>query len=96
MFLTDYSTGKNITVGHQTKSGHKYHATDHSVSQSDKMSGRKCAAAWLAKYPLFLNASFSTDTVEERRAKASSRHFNVREIVAELQLQTPDVDVAEA
>ena len=80
------NTGTNITVGHQTKSGRKYHVTDHSVSQSDKMSGRKCAVARLAKYPLFssTSTSFCSDTAEEKKGQASSHHFNVREIVAEL------------
>ena len=53
----------NITVGQWTKSEQKQHVTDHAVSQSGKMAGRKSTgttAARASESPLFPSASMSS------------------------------------
>ena len=77
------STETNITVGQRTKSERKRHVTDHAVSQSDKMAGRKCPAARASKPPLFPSASISCVVVQHRKqGYISSRRSRVPAQVA--------------
>ena len=51
------TSGTNITVGQWTEFDHKWHVTEHVVSQSGKMTGRKRPAAWALEH---LSSSGST------------------------------------
>ena len=83
----------NITVGQRTKSERKRHVTDHAVSQSDKMAGRKCPAARASLPPLFPSASISCVVVQHRK-QGYTYQVAVREVAAQVAVREVAAQVA--
>ena len=66
--LKTWMLGRDKYNGRSTdKIRTKRHVTDHAVSQSDKMAGRKCPVARASEPPLIPSASISCVVVQHRK-----------------------------
>ena len=74
-----------------------HHVTDHFVPQSDKMSAHKRPAARVSEHPPLSTASMSSsDYTAVKKGQAANRHFNIREMAAELQSQASNINMTKA
>ena len=84
----------NITVGHQTKTGHKCHVTDHTVTQSVKVAGQKRPSERTLQQTLSSGSStagakknkqqISVSTFEKWQQKYDSEHQSLSWLKSEV------------